>query len=423
MQAQSLIASIVPLALLSSCFGDGPVPVQPDEATVLYSVPAIPGGDECNESRFVDGVAVGPNGLGYVLTAPYAPTNPCGGVLRAGPVAVESFSTSEKQVDQLGEAGSIDTPRRAARVSVSGDGPLWAYNIRNDAVKIDPKDVEITGLPPQASAVAGLTQDTEFIYLATWSEPNGGPEPVNSPNYPCCGPLFEDFIDPGAIRKINKADNVVQTLAVTPNFACETLDTCFVSNSADLFYVERPSAGTSVTINRYPKSGGTTTDVELLGEVFGAGTAGGPPMVGVVGLAATDSHVAWSESVQHLAQGFSDPISPPSCKITVLTLATGESEVVLNTANFSCAHATLDDTDVYFTIVDFDKESQSVHGVGVARVDLGSSNVESLDHGIAGRLGGPRRLYLEGDTMYLVASFAIASVKKTALDGRDDFNP
>ncbi len=91
-----------------------------------------------------------------------------------------------------------------------------------------------------------------------------------------------------------------------------------------------------------------------------------------------------------------------------------------------------EDTWVHFTVVNVFEESLNLTGVGVARVDLEGSKVESLAHGIGGQLGvepgdgqpgGPHRVYLQGDTMYLVTSFAIAAVKKSALDDRSEFAP
>ncbi len=53
----------------------------------------------------------------------------------------------------------------------------------------------------------------------------------------------------------------------------------------------------------------------------------------------------------------------------------------------------------------------------------GTEEVENFDHGMRGELGGPRRVLLDGDTMYLVTSLAIATVKKSALDDKRDFGP
>lgn len=415
MRLQSILASIVPLAFLTGCFGDGPPPEPPEEAIVLYTVPPTVAGDECNASRYIDSVGLGPNGTGYVLTVPYVPTNPCSGPFLSGPVPVESFSMSEKLVEELAGAGSVDAPRITPRLTATGDGAIWAYN-ESATLIVDPGNTRISDVQGNASAVAGLAQDTDFIYLATWSEPGNGLESVNNPNYPCCAPIPENSA-PGAIRKISKANRDVQLLGVTPAFACETLDECFASNTTDLFYVERTNTSSSVTVNRYSKTGSSTA--EVLAQVTGDGQAN----TAVVGLAVTDTHVAWSESTQYLLQGFNTTVAPPSCKITVFTLATGQAEVVLDTPNFSCAHTALDESHVYFAIIDVNTTSQSLSGVGVARVDVVGAKVESFRHGMGGELGGPRRVYLSGDTMYLVTSFAIAAVKKSALSDRLEFVP
>ena len=86
---------------------------------------------------------------------------------------------------------------------------------------------------------------------------------------------------------------------------------------------------------------------------------------------------------------------------------------------FSCAHLSIDATHVYFAIVSIG--NQRMRGDGIGRISIADQTFESLDLGIQGESAGPRRVYLAGDSMFAVDPFVVAAIKKTALDGKQDF--
>lgn len=408
------------LAFGFGCFGVGPVPGEPTEATIVYTIDNELLGTGCGTSRYIGSVAIGAFDEGYLVTLPYVPQINCGGNGGAlppqVPVSVEKFQTASKGVEVLGEAGISDgiEPPRVAAAGMSG---LWAYlDPQTGAFVVAPSVAEFSPVSPGPTTPAGIVADSASIFIAGWSSQDGKAE-VNNPNFPCCGPANEGRAT-GSLTRLPVGETNSTTLPVAPIYACESMSECLVANTSSLFYAERVEPDFRAQITRFPKAGTSADEAVMIASIDSGNTGHITP----VGLAANDAHVIWSASVEYELQGPGTTLPPPLCIIGSHDLETGETSVLLSTTAFSCMHASLDAEYAYFTIMDIDESFQDLRGVGIGRVSLTNQDFESLAHGIQGRSGGPRRVYVVEDSMYLVDAYAIARIKTSALEGQHDFS-
>lgn len=403
---------------LGACFGEGPIPSNPTEATVLYGVPSSI--SECNGS-YVGSVAIGPGTDAYVVAQPYKP-HQCGTSSSPVPLSVEVFQKAAK-LDPviLGDAGNADesfaATLHAPRVSAVG---VWAYEAtgsdgRDLGIMVDPS-LGLVQASTQRTFPAGIVTDSTSVFIAGW-QTGGGRYGVDHPDYPCCGPVTPQNPDGGTntLTTIPIGGGSPTTLPVAPKYACESMSECLAANTSSLFYTEHAEPGHVATITRFPKTGTAAAEQALIGTV----DATGVNKVAPVGLVASDSHVVWSVSADYELQRSDDPVPPSLCIITAHDLTTQVTTVLLSTTEFSCMHASLDTGFVYFAIVSI--AGGHLHGDGIGRVSIADQTFESLALGIEGDSAGPRRVYVVDDLMYLVDPFAVASVKKSALDGKQDF--
>lgn len=422
MRSRIRSAWLVSLAFGSGCFGVGPVPSEPSEATIVYTIDNELLGTGCGASRYIGSVAIGAFDEGYLVTLPYLPQTNCdngGGQPPQEPVSVETFQTAQKGVEVLGEAGVSDGigPPRVAAAGMSG---LWAYLEQSTgAFVIAPSVAEVSPNSPGATIPAGIVADSESIFVAGMGS-FGGKAEVNNPNYPCCGPAGEGGGNGSLIRIPVGETNSPTILPLAPFFACDSMSECLVANTSSLFYAERIGPDFRAQITRFPKAGTSADEAVLIASIDSGSSNTG--QITPVGLAANDTHVVWSASVEYELQGPDSPLPPPFCSVSSHDLATGESAVLLSTTAFSCMHVSLDADYAYFTIVEIAREFQDLRGVGIGRVSLRDQEFESLAHGIQDRSGGPRRVYVVEDSMYLVDAYAIARIETSALEGRHDFS-
>ena len=78
--------------------------------------------------------------------------------------------------------------------------------------------------------------------------------------------------------------------------------------------------------------------------------------------------------------------------------------------------------DIYFAIVSLDADANEMHGDGIGRVQTHGSEFNSIALGIVGEGAGPRRLYLDGASIYAVDPQVIGKIAKSSLDGQHDFS-
>ena len=401
-----------------ACFGEGPIPSNPTEATVLYTAPSP--SFECN-GAYVGSVAIGPGTDAYVVAQPFT-TNQCGTSPPPVPLSVEVFQKAAK-LDPviLGDAGKADasfaTTLHAPRVSAVG---IWAYEATGSdgldlGIMVDPS-LGLVQASTQRTFPAGIITDATSVFVAGW-QAGGGRYGVDHPDYPCCGPVGPQNPDGGAntLTTIPIGGGSPTPLPVAPTYACESMSECLAANTSSLFYMEHAEPGHVAKITRFPKTGTAAAEQAMIGTVDAIGVN----KVAPVGLVASDSHVVWSVSTEYELQRSDDPVPPSLCIITAYDLTTEVTTVLLSTTEFSCMHASLDTGFVYFAIVSI--VGGHLHGDGIGRVAIAEQTFESLALGIEGDSAGPRRVYVVDDSMYLVDPFTVVAVKKSALDGKQDF--
>jgi hypothetical protein len=405
------IASIAAAAMVAACFGAGPIPSAPTDATIVFAIaPSMTDNSNCT-SYYIGDVALGSD-AGYAVTVPYKPQSCMGGgsISQGLPQPVFRFAKTggTTMIGSAGPASNNSEPKIAA----TGSGAVWAYAITtpSNAIQIDPGPTVITF--PQSSGpsfgAAALIQAADALYLA--AAPAQGQSTPNDPSYPCCGPTQNGGANPGSIQA-----SPANAVHIAPILACTATNRCLAVNTGSVYYFDQPTGSTGLAtsaVEETTKAGVTTK----IGDIGMMSSINSP-----VGIAADDATVVWATSVTYTNTG----TPPAGCQITKRA-AGGTPTVLLNTQHFSCIDVALDGGFAYFAIVSVvgsDSNNQTMRGDGVGRVDLATGAVESLAPGIEGPMSGARRVYVDETDLYLVDPVVIAKVAKTALDGRNDFPP
>lgn len=407
--------------MLCACFGSGPEPTVAPEASVLFALDLGEiTSDNCQPTHFIGNVALGES-VGYAITHTYLPA--CSGGGGSGeqgiPAFVYEFPLAGGATRLLDDsAGNVSFGGGGKpRVAAFGSEAVWAVTPTTGMTEIELRSRSETissRFPSMVRGAGSMVVDATHTYLAG-IETGRGSSNVNDPRYPCCGDG-----GPGGgesylfVQVPNTVGGTPTGMAGTaPKFFCEQMKDCLVANSSSLFYLERsPAMPNDVAISRRAK------DTVDLGTPV-AMVAGTP-----VGLAVTDTHVAWSTSVV-----FSNTNPPPRCSIFAAQPATepgGETQL-FHTDAFSCLDVAIDETHAYFAIVELVSFEDQSDGIlanrGIARVPLAGGAIETLALGITGPRAGPRQLFVDGDDLIVVAPFVVASIRKSALDGRLDIAP
>jgi len=407
------------LLAVPACFGEGPEPTMPTDATVLFHV-SVPLDQFCSNSRFIGDVALG-TGKGYALTVPYLPSyGNCGnngGQAPQAVIPVSYFGTTTTTVGAIGNAGQSDpnSPNHP-RLAAAGDLVGWSYidrTMQTGGEVVVGTSSMTTKIPMTAGffmPIAMTADPTTFYVGGVMSNGTTGKNSdVDDPTYPCCGPFSYPGDINGHIYAIT--GGTVTTLPTAPKFNYNTLKSALVSNSTSLFFTEfaQPIGTTSPTlINSARKDGTMPATLGMIPK-----TEGTP-----VGLGASDTFVAWSSSV--LYENL--PYPPGFCNVSAYDLTTGTATKLL-TKDFSCMDAAVDDSHVYFAIVDVpDDNQQNMFGLGIGRVSIADKTFESIRLGITGPTRGVRRVYVDGaEDIVVVDPFVVANIKKSAFAGKHDF--
>ena len=208
------------------------------------------------------------------------------------------------------------------------------------------------------------------------------------------------------------------TLSQSIQFFGESVENSLVGNVDTLFFISHSVITPGgATLGSFPKTGTSNTQPIAITELDESFSANAGP----VGLAASDTALVWVESV--------DVHSYPEvgCQVFYLPLpltapVTGISPI-FSTKKFSCMDAALDTNgDIYFAIVSLDADANEMHGDGIGRVQTHGSEFNSIALGIVGEGAGPRRLYLDGASIYAVDPQVIGKIAKSSLDGQHDFS-
>jgi hypothetical protein len=256
----------------------------------------------------------------------------------------------------------------------------------------------------QATASAAFTRAQELAKQGKWAEA------CRFPNFPGGSGVITQQPRSTIFKKVAKASGAISDFnrpAPNPDSFLwwETSQVTMVGNASSLIYLDH--VGSNTVVRRVLKSDQTRSDIDV--------SIMSPSVP--VGLAADDNRVAIAVSVDVRTGDASTKL----CAIRFHDLVGGMKQTLLNTTQFSCIYAALDATHVYVAIVSVTDDRQTLRGIGIARVKIDDGSVESLALGIEGRGTGPRRIYLDGESMFVVDPYVIAKISKHALDGRHDF--
>jgi hypothetical protein len=407
------------LLVITGCFGAGPAPGAPSEATVLFAAPAPNANDPCNSSTYVSSVAVNANG-GIALVIPYTPTNGnCTGGTSGQSNAVRFFANGTQMM--FGVPGGQGAPRTA--VAFNDPQAVYAYS-GGSQLSVGTVTGTSSGVTTisnvNAGNVVGVVFDPNMVFVATISNNGQGgntnmPDPAE-PTFPCCG--NNNIPRGGQIAKFAYpiTSNTAQIVG-TPDLFCDEVKTCLVGDGSSLYYLEHIPQPNLFAITSVDKGGGTLMQLDQLGNNL-------PPNMGVVpvGFDASGAHVG-------VALGYSALMSngvAPGCWI--FTGGTGANQVTqrFQTDRFACLDLALDDRFAYFTIVREDNSCgncnpRPTHGDGIGRVDLTTGDFESIALGVTGSTSGPRHVFVDAGSIYAIDPLAIVRIPKDAIAGKHDF--
>lgn len=415
----------VAAAALAACFGEGPTPTSPSEATVVLAEPA--GSATCSGGQtYVGDVAIG-LASGYAVAVPYEPRN-CGNGQQNGIATITSFDELGNNPSgmNLGSAG-MTNGAGLPRVATNGSNVAWAFQGIGGQLTLGPTQTPLMPSGPfQSGAPCGIIVDANRVYVAVAAQGgNGGTDP-SSPNYPCCGggPGGGSGSDTLAWLPIPTTSTPV-TPTVVPitdpanlQFFSDEVSDVLVANSSSLYFIARgdPAAGHQATIGALNRFDLTVKTLDNISSTLGS--------VVPVGFAADDAHVVWAAASPASIASMGGPI-PGGCWIWSYDLPNGPSHMLFESSQLSCMGAAIDDGHVYFTIVRSEASDchgcqVPLHGDGLARVAFADNAFESIALGISGYGAGPRRVYVLGGQMYAVAPLAIAKIAVSAFTGQID---
>jgi hypothetical protein len=414
------------LALFSGCWGAGPVPSKPEQATILYQL-TPPGQNECGQQKYIGPVAFGP-AYGFAGLLPYQPQQGCnnsGSMVGSTEVEVYEFPVEgDGEAQRVGIAGMSDgsySPRLLARQNIKND-VVW---VSTPGPNMGPSgEVDFAGTTPAFAhpfsvsggfyAPAALAFDASGFFVAAVQVNTGTKWEPNNPNYPCCGPtqtpstsLFAHY-DP---------DTDAETrLPISPLLDCGHSTRCVVETPMGFVYLafESNTSSANRKIALFPPDGTSEMDERPLSQLTLAGVI-------PVGFHASENNVFWSMSRSYDQGGTQ---ATPRCEIDQYDLVTPrEVGPIFTTDRFDCAGISTDDESVYFTIVEvtFDNGGQQMRGLGIGRVHLGTGEVETIRIGVFGSSTGPRRVLIDTPNVIVVDPFTIARIPMSALDGQHDF--
>jgi hypothetical protein len=401
------------IAVITACFGDGPTPSTPPDATIL--VTAAPG-QRCGEGNYIGPVAFGSD-HGYVSFLPYqAMGGNCGG--GGGPIqtpqTVYAFSLAGGSLDKIGSAGETEQGGHV-QLTAYGSGVAYAYNVQssmNGAAVVMPGNVTLGG-NMGTELPLGMFAVGSDLYVATVANAatTGGAD-LENPNFPNGGASSFNVTQPGNVWLVGSG----ATASWTPN--CTALDRCIVGNDTTFTYVgPDPTGGTNWAILQTPLTGGTPLRV--------AGGAQQSPDV-PFGLDVDSHEIAWSTNSTCTGnQSGGNTCQLTRCSVFTYdtTAATPKATTLLSTQQFGCIDAKLANGYVYFVIVDVSTENDQMIGRGIGRVSIADRSLETLDLGITTASFGARRIFPIGNQLYLVDPFVLARIDASALDGKHDFTP
>lgn len=414
--------TLVPLLALAGCFGDGPVPSKPEQATVLMQL-AAPSSRECDQKQYIGPIALGGT-YGYAGVETYQPQIGCDFDGQSSPFTTEvplwQFpKDGSAPAAAIGAAAGSSDGTYSPRLQGLANNVIWLASPGNmggtAALQVGGTVADFMLDVPTSGgfyAPLGILWDGAYVYIAASNGSSGKAEP-NNPNYPCCGPGNTGQQGALVARIDPDADPLVaESLPITPPLDCNHSTRCLLHNTDWLLYLAFAQNTSSWKIARFPKAGTMASEEEVLAQ---------PSQVNgtiPVGFHGSDANVVWAMSRSYDQSPFP---STPRCEIMRYDLVNGvDVGPIFATDAFDCAGISLDDESVYFTIV-ATSDDQHMHGLGIGRVHLDTTSVETIRLGVFGATAGPRRVLIDDDALIVADPFTVARIPKSALDDRHDF--
>lgn len=412
------------LVSLAACYGSGPAPSVPKDATVVFEAPFPAKDQECSDSRYIGPVAIADD-KGYAIVLPYQPLQQNCGSQGPSPITLELDSFAKNGATPGGQqvnGASLEMSMQGEVPWLATDGAdvLYSYYDGGQAV-IGPVMVRVSN-PANATGngPGALWIDSGGALYGAWGQQQmGGVADPDSPQYPGDGsgpsqPMGELASVPLPLTM----NQNVQPAAIASSSMLECAESrhCVVTTATGVFFVTAPAVGSTsfAQLHALAKATGTDTVLDFPG-------GGRDSNLTTVGLDSDGTTV-----VASFAYGPTGQDLRPGCWIYA---SQGDAPtLVFQTTAFSCMDATIDGDSVYFAIVHGEGcdcgPPVLIHGDGIGRVSLSdASKFESIAVKMAGIARGPRRVYVDADAIYAVDPLVIARIAKTALDGAHDFTP
>jgi hypothetical protein len=402
--------------LLAGCFGPGPVPAPPSDATIVFVAPAPDANNVCNTSTYVTSLAFGSNS-GFAALYPYQPqNNSCNnGNAPSAAIAIRQFPIdgSSPSGQMVAMAGMSSQQVATPQLALGPTGVVAIFDTPSSRNAVAPGGaVQILQNSGDLGFLAGATG------LGVAKQNTGRFLDTASPQYPCCGSPGNQQTMEGRVDPLGVSSGML-TLGVgmpAPLTVGELPD-AIASNSATTFYVSSTTPG-MFDLDEV----GSNAPVKI-------GTVPATSTNLPVGIAADDMHAAWA-----FAESAQAPPLQPGCQIWAIDLQapSPSSRQVFASPNLSCLSLAIDPQAVYFAIVETVQPpdcggcNQVLHGLGLGRVDLTTGMFASIATEFVGAASGPRRVYASPDDptdIFVLDPLVIAKIPKMAFAGRQDIAP
>jgi hypothetical protein len=440
----TLILLALTAPFIAAC--KGPKPGLPSGVTIAFAAPPASGNDLCNgQAVYISDVALVPGGgvTAYALLVPYVNNNNCnnnGGQGPSGPIYVESFTLDGNNPDgmqmmSLGNAQTQTNNDFVPRLVADNSGPRWLAEGNNNSgqLMIGPTNQPVEfgsnggggGFSPLAMLDFGGA-----VYVAGGNpigNNNGGVPDVESPVFPCCGNGGAEGYN-AQFGQAGIGSGTGPAVVATPDTLLSEatgLQKDRIVGDGSNFYFLQQGSNNSYELMQFSLTLPTPTRLtELNAPSFPNPIPAG---LAVGGQGNNDVVVSLVPNV------LSGGVAGNGCEIWDWNVATGAMNQVFATNNFTCVDAAFDGAgSVYFVIVDAANSCSNCNnngqypGIGVGRVPLTGGNppmLSALSLGLGPDDPGPRHIYVQGGTMYLVDPFTVAGIDVHALDGRQDIRP
>jgi len=430
--------SNVLLLACSACWGEGPRPQPPTAVEVVYTTQ--PDLDSCNPSltRYLGDLAIADDVLATLEYQWHYPEcgQPSGVNYELGGNNVP-LDTRPTRPFNVGNTKGYPN----ARVATANGRTFFAIN--RDEMQAEMKinygmtttdnvtyANEMTGLTGSVHSPSGVIADSTYLFIAVTAgayTDNG--IDFNSPEWPCCGaPGNNNGATPHnygwrvPIAELLPPSQNPDPPEATMDLGAEplytgTLKTGMVANTSTLIFVTRAASNGLTKLWSVPKDPPNIAPTELTTIENNTGIIGG--------LAADDSALYWLTTPSFARS----PVPAPGCKIFKKILPSGAVGMIFESTEFYCSDIALDSTHLYFTIINpyFNSDGNSsaeprTRGIGLGRLQLDNpSTAETALTGVDEDYQGARRIYADGETIYLVDPFSVARLEKDALAGKHDF--